>query len=86
MGTRFEDRAAFLEVLKATAASGVLIQTLSAPVIALTAPDRAQATATVHELVRGVTVIDSTYGAQGAEVNFEQYGVYFDDIARIGDE
>jgi hypothetical protein len=86
MGTRFEDRAAFLEVLKATATSGVLIQTASAPVIRLTGPDRAQATITVHELVRGATVIDSTYGAEGAELNFEQYGVYFDDIARTGGE
>jgi hypothetical protein len=86
MGTRFEDRASFLEVLKATAGSGVLIQTASAPVIRLVGPDRAQATTTVHELVRGVSVVDSTYSAGGEELNFEQYGVYFDDIAKIGSE
>ena len=86
IGLRFENRAAFLEVLAATATSGMLIQTLSAPVIRLTGPDRAEATTTIHELVRGTTVTDSAYGAEGEELNFEQYGVYFDDIARIDGE
>jgi hypothetical protein len=29
---------------------------------------------------------DGTYGAEGAELNFEQNGAYFDDVARIGGE
>ena len=86
MGLRFENRAEFLEVMKGTATSGVLIQTASAPVIRLTGPDRAEATITVHEVVKGTSVVENTLGAAGAEVNFEQYGVYFDDIARIGGE
>ena len=86
LGLRYESRAQFLEIMKGTAASGVLIQTASAPVIRLTGPDRAEATITVHELMRGTTDADSTLGPAGTELNFEQYGVYFDDIARIGGE
>jgi len=86
LGLRYESRAEFLEVMKGTATSGVLIQTASAPVIRLTGPDRAEATITVHELMRGSTDADSTLGPPGTELNFEQYGVYFDDIARIGGE
>ena len=84
MGLRFENRAEFLEAVKA--ASGFLLQTLSSPLIRLTGPDRAEATITVHELMRGSTDADSTLGPPGTELNFEQYGVYFDDIARIGGE
>jgi len=84
MGLRFENRAEFLEAVKA--ASGFLLQTLSSPLIRLTGLDQAQATTTIHEMARGVTATDSAYGAAGTELNFEQYGVYFDDIARIGGE
>jgi hypothetical protein len=86
LGVRYESRAEFLEIMQGTATSGVLIQTASAPVIRLTGPDRAEATITVHELMRGTTDADSTLGPAGTELNFEQYGVYFDDIARIGGE
>jgi hypothetical protein len=84
MGVRFENRAEFLDVVKAT--SGLLLQTLSSPVIRLTGPDQAQATTTIHEMARGVSPTDNAYGAAGTEVNFEQYAVYFDDIARVAGE
>jgi hypothetical protein len=85
-GIHFDSAAAFLEMLKGTSTSEVLIQTPHAPVINLIAPDRAQATTTIHELIRGISPIDSADGQTGDEVNFEAYGVYYDDIARIDGE
>jgi hypothetical protein len=84
MGLRFENRAEFLEALRGL--SGLLIQTASAPVITLTGPDQAHATITIHEVVRGPSETDTVSGDAGTELNFEQYGVYFDDIARTGSE
>jgi hypothetical protein len=85
-GIHFDSAAAFLEMLKGTSTSEVLIQTPHAPVINLIAPDRAQATTTIHEWIRGVSPIDSADGQTGDEVNFEAYGIYYDDIARIDGE
>jgi hypothetical protein len=82
MGMRFDGRGEFIGTLKRSPFE-VLIQTASAPVIILTEPGRAQATTTILEIVRGVAPLDTTYGAAGAESNFTQYGVYFDDIARM---
>jgi hypothetical protein len=84
MGLRFESRGEFIQALRGT--SGLLIQTASAPVIRLTGPDRAEATITIHEVVRGVSATDSSAGPAGTEVNFEDYGVYHDNIAKIGSE
>jgi len=86
MGMRFESPDAFLAVLTDSSATDLLIQTAHAPVINLTGPDRAEATTTVHEMMRGAVVADTTYGEKGAEVSFEQYGIYFDDIARIEED
>jgi hypothetical protein len=55
-------------------------------VITLTGDDRAEATTTVHELTRGVGLADTEFGAGGAAVNVEQYGVYYDRFARINGE
>ena len=86
MGLRYESRAAFLDVLRQTSTSDLLIQTSHTSVIKLIGSDEAQATTTVHELTRGPGADDSAYGAKGTEINFEQYGIYFDDLARIADE
>jgi SnoaL-like domain len=84
MGMRFDSPAAFVALLTQTSlTSELLIQTPHAPVIKLTGSDRAGATTTVHEITRGPIVGETSYGEEGADVNFEQYGVYFDDIARI---
>jgi hypothetical protein len=44
-------------------------------VVELTGPDRAKATTTIHEMVRA--------GTGEAETNFEQYGIYHDEVARL---
>jgi hypothetical protein len=74
-----------MEFLTATSAYDLLIQTPHSSVITLTGDDGAEATTTVHELTRGVGLADTEFGAGGAEVNVEQYGVYYDRFARIDD-
>lgn len=82
-GLHFDDRAAFMGMLRQTSASDLLIQTPHASVVELRGSSEAKATTTVHELTRGHGAADSDYGARGQEINFEQYGVYFDDVAKI---
>jgi len=74
-----------MEFLTATSTYDLLIQTPHSSVITLTGDDGAEATTTVHELTRGVGLADTEFGAGGAEVNVEQYGVYYDRFARIDD-
>jgi hypothetical protein len=74
LNLRFDSRAAFLEMVRGTSTSDLLIQTANSPVVTLTGPDQARATTTIHELVRD------------ADNNVDQYGVYFDDVARISGE
>jgi hypothetical protein len=82
---RYEGAAAFLGMLSQTSsASELLIQTPHSPVIRLLGAERAQATTTVHELTRGAVVAASAYGDPGTAINFEQYGIYFDDISKVG--
>ena len=86
LGQRYKSRAAFLEVLRPTSSSDLLIQTPHSSVITLTGSDRAKATTTIHELVRGVLPAASKLGEAGAEVNIDQYGIYYDDLERIDGE
>jgi hypothetical protein len=95
VGLRFDSRAALMEMLKATSTFDLLLLTPHAPVINLIAPDRAQATTTIHEWFRGPSPVDNTdspasdvvvQGRKGDEVNMEVYGVYYDDFARIDGE
>jgi hypothetical protein len=86
LGLRFESRAAFLEFLEGTGAYDLLIQTSQASVIAFSGTDEATATTTIHELTRGTGLADTELGGAGAEVNVEQYGIYYDNLARIGGE
>ena len=83
LGLRFDGRAAFVEMLRTTTSNDLLIQTPHSPVITLVDTDRATATTTIHELSRGVAPADSALGAAGAEINIDQYGVYYDELARI---
>jgi hypothetical protein len=62
-----------------------LIQTVDSSVIRLSGPDRAHATSTIHEMGRGLAP-----GLSGEEadewLNWEQYGVYYDDIVKLDGE
>jgi hypothetical protein len=95
LGLRYESTAAFVEMLEGTTGMEAVIQTAHAPVINLITPDKAQATSTFHEWIRGVAPIDTTDGLgddpviearKGDQINMEEYGVYYDDIARIDGE
>ena len=83
LGMRYESRASFMETLRATSSDDLLIQTPHSPVIAFTGIDQAQATTTIHEFIRGTAIAETTLDVTGAESNFEQYAIYFDDLARI---
>jgi SnoaL-like domain len=84
LGLRYECRESFLNTLRATTTYDLLIQTPHSPVITLTGADQAQATTTIHEMNRGVTGTKSELGDSGTEINVDTYGIYYDDVARIG--
>jgi hypothetical protein len=84
LGLRYESRESFLNTLRATTTYDLLIQTPHSPVIKLTGADQAQATTTIHEMNRGVTETNSELGDSGTEINVDTYGIYYDDVARIG--
>ncbi|HXO53005.1 MAG TPA: nuclear transport factor 2 family protein [Mycobacterium sp.] len=84
LGLRYESRESFLNTLRATTTYDLLIQTPHSPVITLTGADQAQATTTIHEMNRGVTGTKCELGDSGTEINVDTYGIYYDDVARIG--
>jgi hypothetical protein len=84
LGLHYEDRASFIEMLTTTTSYELLIQTPHATVITLTGTHQARATTTIHEFIRGVTVGDSSETA--FEPNVEQYGIYYDSVARSDGE
>jgi ketosteroid isomerase-like protein len=86
LGLRYEGRAAIRAFLEPTTTYDVLIQTPHSPVVTLISAHVAQAITTIHELVRGKATLDTTLGPSGTEYNFEQYGIYYDDLARIDGE
>jgi hypothetical protein len=86
LGLRFEGARTFRDHLADTTRWDLLIQTVHQPVIRFVGPEQAQTTTTLHELVRGEIHIDSTLGQAGTSVNFEQYGIYYDDVAKLGGE
>jgi hypothetical protein len=75
LGLRYENRASFMKILRATSTHDLLIQTPHSSVIMLSGANQARATTTIHEFSRG--------GQAREKVNFEQYGIYFDDLARF---
>jgi ketosteroid isomerase-like protein len=78
MQLRFDGAQAYLEFLRSSfTEQSVLIQTAHDTVIDLRGRDAANATTTVHELVRDEA---------GGSVNIAQYGIYFDELARFGEE
>jgi hypothetical protein len=86
LGLRYEGARVFRDFLAQTTTSDLLIQTPHSPVVTLLDSASATATTTLHEFVRSVGLSDSPLGEKGATHNFEQWGVYFDDIAKLDGE
>ena len=83
---RYESARAFLDVLAETTGFDLLIQTAHSPVIELVDDTHAKATTTVRELVLGQAFMDNSLGETGTVQNFEQIGVYFDDVVKADGE
>ena len=84
---RFESGAEWCNYLaRSTESSELLIQTPHCPVVTLLTDETARATTTIHEFSRGTNVEDSSFGPKGGEINFEDYGIYYDKIARLDGE
>jgi len=84
---RFETAAAFVDNLRtSTPTTDILVQTASSPVIRLAQHDFAEATTTIHEFCRGTTADEGVFGPPGSEINFEDYGIYYDKITRLDGE
>ena len=64
----------------------VLIQTAHNPVVQLLGAGRAKATSTIHEIARGVVAIGSSFGDAGTAINFDRYGMYYDEFAKLDGE
>jgi hypothetical protein len=79
---RCESADEFMEMVSADGQE-LLVQTAHATVVRLTSDRTATATTTMHESYRGVNTTDGALGPQGSENNFENYGIYYDDVAVI---
>jgi hypothetical protein len=86
LGMHFETAREFID-FQSDGSTGleVLIQTASNPVIDLVAGDRATATTNIREIIRGANSQDGPFGPAGAEINVDQYGIYFDEVSKIDD-
>ena len=69
LGLRCENRASFMDILRATSSYDLLIQTAHSSVVTLTDPHHAQATTTIHEFIRGTAMADNKLAETGAESN-----------------
>jgi SnoaL-like domain len=83
LGIRCDNRASFMEILRATSSYDLLIQTAHSPVITLIDAHHARSTTTIHEFIRETAAADNGSEDSGAENNLEQYGIYYDDLARV---
>jgi ketosteroid isomerase-like protein len=82
-GLRYESARAFCDhFAESTTTVDLLIQTAQNPVVQLVDDDTARATTTIFELTRGTLALDGAFGAQGDSINFADYGVYYDDVAK----
>jgi ketosteroid isomerase-like protein len=81
---RFTSAREFIDFqIEGSTSLDVLIQTAANPVIDLVGPDRATASTNIHEIVRGTNASDGVFGPAGAEINIDQYGIYFDEVAKF---
>ena len=85
LGVRHNDRASIIEILRTTTEYDPIRQTPHAPVITFIGTDRARATTTILEFIRGVAVAGSNADAS-VNPNVQRYGIYYDDVALIDDE
>lgn len=83
LGARFEGARTFRDMLAGTSGSELLIQTAHQPVIQLRGTAEARATTTIHEVIRIVAPITTAMGEEGTVISYEQYGIYYDDIAKL---
>jgi ketosteroid isomerase-like protein len=75
-GLRQESADGLVEFFRnATATAELLIITPHSPAIKILSADAAQATTTLHEFTRGAAFEDGSFGAEGAEVNFQHIGI-----------
>jgi hypothetical protein len=86
LGLRYEGARSFCEFLAKTTTSDLLVQTPHSPVIRVLDDTHAQATTTLHEFVRSISLSDTPLGDAGSEQNFEQWGIYFDDVVKLEGE
>jgi hypothetical protein len=64
----------------------LLVQTCHNTIVRLASPTKATATTTIHEISRGINQADGALGAKGAEIAFEDYGIYHDEVELIDGE
>jgi uncharacterized protein (TIGR02246 family) len=84
LGMHFESAREFIDFqIEGSTALDVLIQTAAGPVVDLLGPERATATTNIREIIRGTTTVDGVWGPAGTENNFDQYGMYFDEVHKI---
>jgi hypothetical protein len=84
---RFESARSFIEFqIEGSTGLDVLIQTSHNPVIELLSRDQARATTTIHEMFIGRAGGASAFGDPGTELNVDQYGIYYDEVAKIEGE
>src|SRR4051794_6909397 len=88
LGMHFATAQEFCDMLAQTErTSTLLIQTTHSTVVRLTSSDTATATTTIHEMSLGTVLVDGALGAAaGDHINFEDYGIYYDDVERLHDE
>jgi hypothetical protein len=84
LGMHFETAREFIDFqIEGSTALDVLIQTAAGPVVELLGPDHATATTNIREIIRGTTTVDGVWGPAGTANNFDQYGIYFDEVKKI---
>lgn len=84
---RFDSAQAFIDFqVEGSTSLEVLIQMPHSPVIDLLSDARATATTTIHEMFRGTTPTANVYGKAGSELNVDQYGIYYDEVAKLDGE
>jgi len=86
LGMHYATAKEFLDVLAETSTFDLLIQTAHSPVIEFADDTHGHATTTVRELVLGQAFLDNALGETGSVQNFEQFGVYFDDVVKTEGE
>ena len=87
LGMRFVGARTFRDYLAAeTTGYDLLIQTAHQPVIRFVGAEQAKTTTTIHEFMRGESQSDSALGKAGTPINADQYGIYYDDVAKLDGE